>query len=250
MIYETFRPKIKLMNYKYCLLLLISGFIIFSCSKDGNSAKEASHESENAHNKDHSKANKHMHRNTSIEELIKRFDDPEREEWQKPDEVIDMLGDLSNKTVLDIGAGSGYFSFRMAAEAQKVIAADVESKFLNHIQSESDRNGVDNLSTLLMPYSGPDSLPEGVDLALIVNTYHHIENRVDYFERLREKLSDGSELVVVDFKKKLSEDAPGPPESIRLSYEEVRQELKKAGFRDFSVELELLPYQYILWAKT
>ena len=237
------------LNHMYRLLSFLFLVILLSCSS--NDQSEKNHSNGDVHTKGHdSKANQHMHRHGSIEELIARFDDPERNEWQQPEKVIELMGDLSNKTVLDIGAGSGYFSFRLAKTAKKVLAADVEKKFLQHIQDQIEEKSLENIDTLLIPYDGPDSLSKEINTVIIVNTYHHIEDRITYFTELNKNLPEGAELFVVDFKKNLEEGAPGPPAAIRLSYEEVRQELKKAGFRNFSVDLELLPYQYVLKAET
>ena len=80
-----------------------------------------------------------MHQ-TPVAELIKRFESPERDAYQKPKEVINYLGDLQGKTIMDIGAGSGYFSIPLAEKAQKVIAADVNQEFLDHINKRVKDN--------------------------------------------------------------------------------------------------------------
>ena len=87
---------------------------------------------EHGHHHGANDANQHMHRR-SFEELVKSFENEDRSAWQKPDEVIALLGDLNGKTVMDIGAGSGYFTFRMAAKGARVIAADVDQRFLDFI---------------------------------------------------------------------------------------------------------------------
>ena len=65
---------------------------------------------------------------TSFEDLVKNFESADRNEWQKPDEVIRFLGDLKNKTIIDIGAGTGYFEFKMNEPSAKIIAADVDEQ--------------------------------------------------------------------------------------------------------------------------
>ncbi|NJO92951.1 MAG: hypothetical protein HC831_31295 [Chloroflexia bacterium] len=71
-----------------------------------------------AQDEKHNKSNEHMNK-TGFDNLVNHFDNPEREKWQKPDLVIDKLGDLSNKTIGDIGAGTGYFSFRLAKKQKR-----------------------------------------------------------------------------------------------------------------------------------
>jgi len=74
----------------------------------------------------------------SFENLVQNFENEEREEWQKPEEVIALLGDIEGKTIMDIGAGTGYFAFRMSAKGAKVIAADVDDRFINYVEEKRD----------------------------------------------------------------------------------------------------------------
>ena len=77
---------------------------------------------------DSNPANEHMHR-SSVDDLVKRFESPERDAYQKPEKVLAFLGDISNKKIMDIGSGSGYFSVKLAEKGAKVIAADVSDEF-------------------------------------------------------------------------------------------------------------------------
>lgn len=204
------------------------GFLIPSCKK---------HESG---------ANHHMHK-TSFDDLVKRFEDPERETWQKPEWVISLVEPLASKTVVDIGAGTGYFAVKFAAKGANVIATDIDERFLQYMKERKaklDSNVAKNLTILKIEEDGT-GLPANVDLFYIVDVYHHIENRVDYLKNLRKKLKKGGKLMIVDFYKK--ELPVGPPPKIKLSREEVQKELESAGFK---VEKTLtdLPYQYILIA--
>ena len=84
-------------------------------------------------------------------------------------------------------------------------------------------------------------------MVFIVNTYHHIENRGQYFSEVKKGLKKNGKLVVIDFLKK---DTPvGPPVKMKLSEQEVVGELMNAGFTKFDVNIDLLPYQYIIIAK-
>jgi ubiquinone/menaquinone biosynthesis C-methylase UbiE len=97
-----------------------------------------------------------------------------------------------------------------------------------------------------VPYDSSNLRPEEVDLAIIIDTYHHIENRSNYFSEVREGLKQGGQLVVIDFKK---EDAPvGPPVAMKMTADTIISELRQAGFNYFDIDRETLPYQYIIQA--
>lgn len=196
----------------------------------------------------HGGANEYMHQ-SSTEKLIERFESEERNAYQKPDEVLKLLGDLEGKKIMDIGAGSGYFSVPLAKAGAKVIAADVDDKFQAYIKKRIEENGLENLGIELrkLPYDSP-SLEKGeVDMVFIVNTYHHIENRVAYFKQVLEGIAEDGELVIIDFYKR---DTPvGPPVNHKIAKEVVMKELKEAGFSEIEENTELLEYQYILQAK-
>ena len=202
------------------------------------------------HHHHSNKANEYMHQH-SMEELTKRFEDPSRDTWQKPDRVIELLGDIKGKTIVDIGAGTGYFAFRLAEKGATVIAADVDDNFQEFIAAKKKELNYSDQQIQLkkIPYDSPDLMPSSVDAVIIVNTYHHIENRVPYFTEVLNGLVEGGVLLVVDFKKQSFEgEAPGPPPEMRLSQKEVIKELKKSGFGKFSVNEDLLDYQYTIEA--
>ncbi len=190
-------------------------------------------------------ANAYMHR-ASTEELIQRFESPERDAYQHPEQVLAYLGDLQGKTVMDIGAGSGYFSVKLAARGADVIAADVSDEFQAHLKKRVEDKGLSNIRLRKLPYDSPLLGKEEVDMVLIVNTYHHIEQRTDYFAQVRQGIRPTGELVVIDFFK--SEVPVGPPTDHKVSIDEVIAELKSAGFRRFVVDVNLLPYQFIIRA--
>ena len=77
-----------------------------------------------------------------FEELVAHFEDPSRDEWQKPDAVLAQLGDLQGKKVMDIGSGTGYFSFRMAKAGAQVICADVDERFLEYISKKVNNSEI------------------------------------------------------------------------------------------------------------
>lgn len=212
-----------------------------------DSSQTADNQDGHKGHKDHNAANKHMHKR-SFEDLVKSFESEDRTKWQKPDEVIKKLGDVKDKTVMDIGSGTGYFSFKLVAQGAKVIAADVNDKFQGYIKQRKEKAKLrdEQLTTRKVPFDSPDLKAEEADHVMIVDTYHHIENRIDYFKKVLVGLKAGGKLLVVDFKK---EETPhGPPLKMRLTAEEVKKELTEAGFTNIVIDNELLPYQYTVLA--
>lgn len=191
-------------------------------------------------------ANEHMHQ-SSTAELISRFESPERDAYQQPDKVVAWLGKIKGKTIMDIGAGSGYFSVRLAEAGARVIAADVNDEFQAFVQRRIQENNLNNISTRKIPFDGPGLQAAEVDMVLMVNTYHHIDHRPDYFAKVRKGTKSGGRLVIIDFFKT---DLPvGPGKDHKTSIDEVITELRQAGYSNFTVEVSLLPYQYLIQAR-
>jgi len=211
--------------------------------------KEEKHGHGHGHKKEghtHGSANEYMHQ-SSVEDLIKRFESPERDAYQQPEKVMDYLGDIQGMTIMDIGSGSGYFSVKLAEQGAQVIAADVDDDFQQFIKDRIAENNLKNIETRKIPFDAPGLMEEEVDKAFMVNTYHHIENRVAYFEKVKNGTKPDGELVLIDFFK--SESPVGPPVEHKLAIDQVVDELKKAGYATFEVKVDLLPYQYIIRAK-
>jgi predicted methyltransferase len=212
-------------------------------------AVEAETQDDNARHPDnhHGHANEYMHQ-SSLDQLIARFEDPQRDAWQQPDTVLDLMGDLKDKVVMDIGSGSGYFSFRLADAGARVICADVDKRFLGYIAEQMQVRQIDSDRMMLrhIPYDSSLLRPSEADIVLIVNTYHHIENRRSYFAEVHAGLKPEGKLVVVDFFKHPTE--VGPPANMKLAAEVVINELKAAGFSRFETNRDALPYQYVIQA--
>jgi len=240
---------------KIIILLLIVGLSACNNSKAEQSENQNDSKEVNAEEHNHPKKHKHQHAHSandymhqsSTEELIERFESKARDEYQQPEKVLDYLGDLSGKTIMDIGSGSGYFSVKLAKKAQKVIAADVDQTFLDYIQNRIEKDEINNIELRKIPYDSPALKSQEVDMVFIVNTYHHIENREAYFGKVKEGLKTDGELVIIDFFKK--EIPVGPPADHKIAKDQVLEELKKTGYTSFDVNEDLLPYQYIIKAK-
>ncbi|TLP81894.1 class I SAM-dependent methyltransferase [Maribacter sp. ACAM166] len=190
-------------------------------------------------------ANEYMHQ-SKVEDLVERFESPERDAYQKPEKVLEFLGDISDKTIMDIGAGSGYFSVKLAKNGANVIAADVNEEFQALLNERIKKENIQQLTTRKIPYDSPGLEEKEVDMVLIVNTYHHIENRPDYFAKVKKGLKANGELVIIDF---FDADIPVGPKHHKISIDTVISELKQAGYTHFEVEADLLPYQYIITSK-
>lgn len=171
------------------------------------------------------------------------FDDPKRDAWQKPHEVIQALGLKPDSIVADIGAGTGYFAARLAHSVPngRVYAVDTEPDMVRHLAERAKRGGLKNMIALAAAPDEP-KLPQKADVALFVDVYHHIENRERYFGRLADSLKPGGRVAVIDFRM----DSPqGPPKAARIPPERVKAELKTAGY-ELAQEHAFLPNQFFL----
>ncbi len=177
------------------------------------------------------------------EKWAKEFENPERDTWQKPNEVLDALHLNASATVADIGAGTGYFSVRIARRITegRIFAVDVEPDMVRYLGERANRENLTNLVPVLAT-SDAANLSEPVDVILIVDTYHHIGNRIDYFARLKSSLNPAGKLAVVDFK---ADSPSGPPTQYRIPPERVTEELNTAGY-SLVETLKFLPRQYFL----
>jgi cyclopropane fatty-acyl-phospholipid synthase-like methyltransferase len=185
----------------------------------------------------------HEHSFDHAEMWAKSFDDPARDAWQKPHEVIRALALAPDATVADIGSGTGYFAVRLAHAVPRgmVIGVDASRDMVRYLNERAKRDGLANLSSQMGGASDP-RLAVPVDLVLMVDTYHHIGSREKYFTRVRQALKPGGRLAIIDFRL----DAPtGPPRSSRISPEQVKRELARAGF-ELEREHDFLPQQFFL----
>jgi ubiquinone/menaquinone biosynthesis C-methylase UbiE len=185
----------------------------------------------------------HMEHHFDAKESAKRFDDPARDAWQLPDRVITALNLKRGQIVADIGAGTGYFSVRLAKSeaAPRVYAVDIEPSMVSYVRERASKEGLSNVTAVLASAEQPN-LPEPVDLVLIVDTYHHIGDREAYFRRLVKSIKPGGQVAIIDFKP----DSPeGPPKEFRFPVEKFKSEMGKAGYR-LAAQHDFLPRQQFL----
>jgi cyclopropane fatty-acyl-phospholipid synthase-like methyltransferase len=207
----------------------------------------AEHKMEGGHRTDGAKGHQtnpegvFRHSFEGAEKWAEVFDDPARDAWQKPDEIVAALKLPKNALVADIGAGTGYFSARLAKSVPdgEIFAADIEKDMVRYLGERAKR---EKLSNIVPVQSSADSanLPRPVDLILLVDTYHHIGNRQEYFAKLRGSLKPGGRLAIVDF---TAESPDGPPVAHRIPLDEATAELKAAGYERVE-SFGFLPRQY------
>jgi ubiquinone/menaquinone biosynthesis C-methylase UbiE len=189
------------------------------------------------------------HRFEKADEWAPIFDDPKRDEWQRPDAVVAALALTPGMAVADIGAGTGYFEKRLATavgDSGKVIAIDIEADMVRYLGERAKREGMANVEARLATPDDPKLAATSVDRILIVDTWHHIGDRVAYARKLATALRPGGAVFVVDF---TLETAKGPPKQHRLAATQVIDELTQAGLKAAVVEAGL-PDQYIVKAST
>jgi ubiquinone/menaquinone biosynthesis C-methylase UbiE len=179
------------------------------------------------------------------EKYIAFLERADRALWQKPDEVVKALALRGTETVEDVGAGSGYFTFRFsrALPGGKVIATDIDPEMVRHIHHKVLTDGALNVTAVLAKPDDP-GISSDADLVFIADVIHHVENREAWLSRAYAEMKPGARLVVVEFKEgKLPE---GPPESVKIPKAKLVAMLEGVGFRLAADDPKLLPFQTFL----
>jgi ubiquinone/menaquinone biosynthesis C-methylase UbiE len=188
-----------------------------------------------------------MHRrHRDPQAMAAALEDPARDEYQKPEAVVNALGLRAGEIVADIGSGTGYFAVRFAhavGETGTVYAVDVSPDMVRHLNRRLRDHGVRNVVTILADPDDPLLRDASVDRFVIVDTWHHIEDQAGYMEKMKRMLRPGGQVVHIDFKK--GELPVGPPPGHKIAREDVVAQMEGAGFR-LTAEYDFLPYQYFL----
>jgi cyclopropane fatty-acyl-phospholipid synthase-like methyltransferase len=222
-------------------------------AETGGRAQEEAHDGHHdGHGATHSEIDTHRpgmkHDFSDAAKYAKSFDNPERAEWQKPDRVIALMAIEPGMTVADIGAGTGFFVpylSRAVGGEGKVLALDVEPNMVEHVRARASEAGLDRVEARVVDPADPGLASGSVDRILIVNTWHHIDDRGAYAAKLREDLAPGGSIWVVDFDKTSPK---GPPAHHKLEPRDVIAELEAGGLEAMLVE-EDLPEQYVVVAR-
>ena len=184
-----------------------------------------------------------QHSFSGAEQWAHVFDDPKRDEWQKPHEVIEALALKPDAVIADIGSGTGYFAVRFAnmVPQGRVYGVDIEPDMVKYLAERAKREKRGNVISVAGAPEDP-RLPEKADLILMVDVFHHIGDRARYFRKLQASLKPGARVAIIDFRM----DSPeGPPQAARIAPDRVIAELKGAGYA-LAKEHRFLPNQYFL----
>jgi ubiquinone/menaquinone biosynthesis C-methylase UbiE len=141
---------------------------------------------------------------------------------------------------------TGYFTRRFARAVGpegRAIGLDIETSLVNYMKEDAQKLNLKNYEARIVKADDPEFPLRSVDVVFLCNTYHHIDNRGDYFRKVSKGLKAGGRVVIVDFYKK--ELPIGPPPAHKMSQENVKKEFKQAGYKLIRSH-DLLPYQYFL----
>jgi SAM-dependent methyltransferase len=188
---------------------------------------------------------RHLRPFDDVEKYIAFLEKPERAIWQKPDDVVAALGLEGSETLDDIGAGSGYFTFRFAKALPhgKVIAADTEAEMIRHIHHKAMSDGITNIQSVLTKPDDPE-VSKDADWVFICDVLHHVTDRPAWLGRVASEMKAGAKLALIEFKEgKLPE---GPPESAKIPRAQLVSLVSHAGLTLDGEKTEILPYQVFL----
>jgi len=186
-----------------------------------------------------------------VEKELSVQETDQREAWQKPNHILDEMGDLSNRVVADIGAGTGYFSFRMINRAKKVIAIEIENDLIDlmeNLAQDLPEASKTKFETRLATPNDPKLVNAEVDDVLIVNVVGYFEDRLDYFKKCYAAVGDQGKIHIIDYKvRRLPIEAPDY--SNRVYIHLIEEELEAAGFKNIKTDDTSLAYQYLIQAE-
>lgn len=220
------------------LILILSTLLLINCSNHQKQHDQKQHTPEQ-----HSPAS--QQRFSDIEKWINIFEGDKRDEYQKPEVVLKFMNLKPGNVVADIGAGTGYFTRRFAVAVGpdgKALGLDIEESMVNHMNEEAKKMGLGNYEARVVKTDDPELPVNSVDVIFLCNTYHHINNRVDYFKNVSRSLKDNGRLIIVDFYKNTDF---GPPRDHKVAKEVVIEEMGLAGYSVLR-DLNILPEQYYL----
>jgi arsenite methyltransferase len=185
-----------------------------------------------------------LHRDSTA--YIGILEDPQRDVYQKPHEVLTALAIKPGEVIADVGAGSGYFTFRLAhhmGDKGKIYAVDVSPDMILHLNRRIRELKAMNVSSILADPDDPLLAEVSVNRFFFANSWHHIENQTKYLSLIKKILKPGGEVIMIDFHKK--EIPVGPPMQMKIARDDLVKQMEKNGFR-ITKEHTFLPYQYFL----
>jgi arsenite methyltransferase len=209
-------------------------------------AEDSRHRAHASHPHESHVAGGHHHAFAEADAWTKVFDDPARDDWQRPGEVLRAMELEPAMRVADVGAGTGYFSVRLsrAVPQGEVIATDIEPDMVRFLSERARREGLTNLRAIQGTHGASGLAARSVDRILVVHVWHHLGDRNAYVRDLAAALRPGGRVFVVDFRLSAHR---GPPAEMRVPPEEVIAALENAGL-SARVSPVVLPDQYIVEA--
>lgn len=183
-------------------------------------------------------------------EDLGELEGPDRDEWQSPDRIMDALGVGEGVVVADLGAGSGWFTIRLAGRVGPnglVYAEDIQSQMIDSIDRRVKRLGLTNVRTVLGRPNDPRLPPASVDAVLIVDSYHEMAQPVALLKNVARSLKPNGRIGIVNFTK--DGGGPGPAVEDRVDPERVIADARAAGLALRSRET-FLKYHYMLVFET
>ena len=173
---------------------------------------------------------------------------PSREQQEKPSKVIEYLNLKPTETIADIGAGSGYFSFRLAELVSngKVFAVDIQPEMLDIIDFLKEENKVNNIETILGTIKNPNLPNNSVDTVLMVDAYHEFEYPQEMMENIVSSLKSGGKVVLAEYRR---ENPLIPIKTLhKMTKKQVKKEMNKVGLI-WDKTVEILPQQHLIFFK-
>jgi SAM-dependent methyltransferase len=180
-----------------------------------------------------------------VEKYVKFLERPDRAKWQKPEAVIKVLGLKGTESVVDLGSGSGYFTFRLskAVPNGEVFAIDSQPEMVRHVHRKVLTGDWPNVRTQVGKPDDP-GLPPDADLVFVCDVLLHVRQKAEWLKTLHSQMRSGAKLVLIDFRE--GELPEGPPEEIKVPKKEVARLCREAGFVLKEDRSDLLPYQEFL----
>lgn len=220
----------------WMLSFVLLGAFVCSCTENRELHHDHLRHADNDHHTHHGPIK-------DVDRYIARLERDDREAWQKPDAVVAALRLAGTETLADIGAGSGYFSFRFAEALSdgKVFAIEVEPKMVEYLRRRAAADEIKNVSPVLSD-TDDSSVPNSSDWVFICNVLHHVEDQEAWLARLHNQLRPGAKVAIIEFKK--GELPVGPPDSMKIAPEDVIEMVTSSGFSLTRRVDDLLPYQH------